>query len=292
MLYRTNSQSRAIEEALVRANIPYRIFGGVKFYERKEIKDILSYMRLVANPHDRASLMRVVNVPARKLGAKSVETIAEYLDNYGLDCVALADMLDSVDGLAGAAREGYRQFGAVLARARERMESASVADVMKSLIEDLGYIAYLEANHTPEEVTAKRDNLDEFLSLASRYEGLDPLEGYRTFLEEIALITDQDRDSEGERVSLLTIHLAKGLEFERVVIAGAEEGLFPHSRTLTEPKDMEEERRLMYVAMTRAKRELHITRARERFTFGNYSSNPSSRFLDEIPAEHVDMESK
>jgi DNA helicase II / ATP-dependent DNA helicase PcrA len=160
------------------------------------------------------------------------------------------------------------------------------------VVEDAGYIAYLQANHTADEVAAKRENLDEFLSLATRYEGLEPLEGYRLFLEEIALITDQDRDTDGERVSLLTIHLAKGLEFERVIIAGAEEGLFPHSRALTEAKDMEEERRLMYVAMTRAKKELHITRARERFTFGNYASNPPSRFLDEIPPEYVEIDSK
>lgn len=223
VLYRTNSQSRAIEEALVRANIPYRIFGGVKFYERKEVKDTLAYMRLAANPHDRASLLRVINVPARKLGAKSVETVIEYLENYSVDVLTLADMIDEMDGLGGAAREGFRQFTQVLGRARERLATESVAAVMRGVVEDSGYVAYLEANHTSDEVTAKRENLDEFLSLAMRYEGLEPLEGYRLFLEEIALITDQDRDSEGERVSLLTIHLAKGLEFERVVIAGAEE---------------------------------------------------------------------
>jgi DNA helicase II / ATP-dependent DNA helicase PcrA len=131
VLYRTNSQSRAIEEALVRSNIPYRIFGGVKFYERKEVKDMLAYMRLVANPHDRASLLRVINVPARKLGAKSVETILEYLENYSVDVLSLVEMLDEIDGLGAAAREGFRQFASVLSRARARMQDESVANVMK-----------------------------------------------------------------------------------------------------------------------------------------------------------------
>ncbi len=213
VLYRTNSQSRAIEEALVRANIAYRIYGGVKFYERKEIKDMLAYLRLVGNPRDTASLQRVINVPSRKLGGKSVATIFRYCENYGLSFLDLADMADELDELTPAARASFHRFAGIIRSAIHRLQTETVDRVLQGLIEGAGYLEYLDANYTRDESEAKKDNLGELLSLASRYAGFDPAESYTLFLEDVGLSTDQDRDGGGERVSLMTVHLAKGLEF-------------------------------------------------------------------------------
>ncbi|NCP76726.1 UvrD-helicase domain-containing protein [Candidatus Gracilibacteria bacterium] len=291
ILYRTNSQSRLIEEALIRAGIQYKIYGGQRFYERKEIKDILAYMRLVFNPSDTMSLRRIINVPSRKIGEKSVETFLEYVHNFRAPFSEVTEGIDEMDELTPQARRGIAGFSLLYRELTEYLQIHSIKELMEEIIKKTQYIDYLRNEYGEGESESREENLKEFANMASRYDGLDSREALMMFLEDIALITDSDRDEPGQNnfVSMMTIHSAKGLEFENVIIAGAEEGLFPHSRTLMEPREIEEERRLMYVAMTRAKRILTITRARERYTFGNYSANPPSRFLKEIPAEFTEV---
>lgn len=290
ILYRTNSQSRLIEEALIRAGIQYKIYGGQRFYERKEVKDILAYMRLIFNPMDTMSLRRIINVPSRKIGEKSVETFLHYVHNFHAPFSEVISGIDEMDELTPQARRGITGFGALYVESVQYLREHSIKETMEYVIKQTQYIDYLRHEYGEGESESKEENLKEFANMASRYDGMDSGEALMMFLEDIALITDSDRDEPGQNnfVSMMTIHSSKGLEFENIIIAGAEEGLFPHSRTLMEPREIEEERRLMYVAMTRAKRTLTITRARERYTFGNYSANPASRFLKEIPEELIE----
>ncbi|MFA6091220.1 MAG: 3'-5' exonuclease, partial [Candidatus Gracilibacteria bacterium] len=290
ILYRTNSQSRLIEEALIKAGIQYKIYGGVRFYERKEIKDILAYMRLIFNPLDTMSLRRIINVPSRKIGEKSVETFLHYVHNFHAPFSDVIEGIDEMDELTPQARRGIAGFGTIYNELTIYLQNHSIKEMMEEIIKRTQYVDYLRHEYGETESESKEENLKEFANMASRYDGLESREALMMFLEDIALITDSDRDEPGQNnfVSMMTIHSSKGLEFENVIIAGAEEGLFPHSRTLMEPREIEEERRLMYVAMTRAKHTLTITRARERYTFGNYSANPASRFLKEIPEEYIE----
>ncbi len=300
ILYRTNGQSRLIEESLIRKNIPYRVFGGVKFYERKEIKDILAYMRLVFNPGDSMSMKRIINVPSRKIWEKSLENFLDVLAREHLSVSDFAENDFLLASLTGIGAKGIQSFCFVYKSLRELSRTASVAEVMDAIVKRTSYLEYLKWEYSEEEYEGKVENVEEFLNMATRYDGLLFPENLALFLEDIALITDQDRDNDqisppdkgntGGSVSLMTIHLAKGLEFPTVFITGAEEGLFPHSRSLLEASAIEEERRLMYVAITRAKYSLYISRAHERYTFGNYSANPKSRFVKEIPAEYIHIE--
>ncbi|MBC7498759.1 UvrD-helicase domain-containing protein [Candidatus Gracilibacteria bacterium] len=297
ILYRTNGQSRLLEESLIRKNIPYRVFGGVKFYERKEIKDILAYIRIIFNPLDSMSLKRIINVPGRKIGEKSLENFLEILNREHISIAEMSENEFLLNAITGIGAKGIQGFSFLYKGLREISKTASVAELMDNIIKRTGYEAYLKAEYTEEEFDGKMENLDEFLNMASRYDGLIYPENIASFLEDIALITDQDRDQEDKQktdtgfVSLMTIHLSKGLEYPTIFIAGAEEGIFPHSRSLVDSSQLEEERRLMYVAITRAKTELYISRAHERYTFGNYSANPKSRFIKEIPAEYLEVES-
>ena len=292
VLYRTNGQSRLIEESLIRKNIPYRVFWGVKFYERKEIKDILAYMRLIFNSGDSMSMKRIINVPSRKIGEKSLENFLEVLSREHLTLDEFAENDFLLNSLTGIGAKWIQGFCLTYKTLRELAKTGSVAEVMDSLIKRTNYLDYLKEEYTEEEYEGKVENVEEFLNMASRYDGMLYPENLATFLEDIALITDQDRDNENSQdmVSLMTVHLAKWLEFPHVVIAGAEEGVFPHSRSLLEASAIEEERRLMYVAITRAKETLYISRAHERYNFGNYSANPKSRFVKEIPTEYIHVE--
>ncbi|MDD2487663.1 MAG: 3'-5' exonuclease [Candidatus Gracilibacteria bacterium] len=289
VLYRTNGQSRLIEEALLNKGIPYKVYGGVKFYERKEIKDILAYIRLIANRNDIISLKRIINVPSRKIGQKSVEVLMEYAYNYGLSPIDVMDNIDEVTELGPQARNSIRWFKEMYVEFSDFIEKNSIESLMREIIKKTGYEEYLLDEYGKDECEGKLDNLKEFENMASRYAGLESREALNMFLEDIALITDADREENSNiKVSLMTVHLSKGLEFDNVFIVGSEEGIFPHSRSLLEAKELEEERRLMYVAMTRAKKNLYISRAFERYTFGNYSANPPSRFLKEIPEEYME----
>lgn len=293
VLYRTNGQSRLIEEALIKKNIPYRVFGGMKFYERKEIKDILAYIRVLFNPLDILSLRRIINVPSRKIGEKSLEQLEALLEREHMSIADIAEndyILQSITGVGG---NGIRAFCEHYRHLRALMKEKTIAEVMEAIIKRTRYDEYLKAEYDETEYEGKMENLTEFISMASRYDGLLYPENVALFLEDIALITDQDREQDANNtagfVSLMTVHLAKGLEFPTVFIAGAEEGIFPHSRSLVDGAALEEERRLMYVAITRAKEKLYISRAFERYNFGNYSANPKSRFLKEIPEEYLEM---
>ncbi len=296
ILYRTNGQSRLLEESLIRKNIPYRVFGGVKFYERKEIKDILAYIRIIFNPLDTMSLKRIINVPARKIWEKSLENFMEILEREHISIAEMAENEFLLNAITGVWAKWIQGFSFLYKWLRELSKTATVGELMDNIIKRTGYEAYLKAEYTEDEFEWKMDNLAEFLNMASRYDGLIYPENLASFLEDIALITDQDRDQEDQSkadagfVSLMTIHLSKWLEYPTIFIAGAEEGIFPHSRSLVDSTQLEEERRLMYVAITRAKKELYISRAHERYTFGNYSANPKSRFIKEIPAEFLEVE--
>lgn len=291
ILYRTNAQSRSIEEALITKNIPYRIYGGVKFYERKEVKDILAYLRLIHNRSDRIGFMRIINVPSRKIGEKSLEQILEVADDLMADPITAIRHGVDMNIFTGALKNALSSFYVMYESLADSARTVSVVELIESLLKQTRYREYLEFEYGKDDAESRLDNLKELANLASRYDGMMNGEGLAVFLEDIALITDADRDATGEQVvSLMTVHLAKGLEFTNVVIAGAEDGLFPHSRTFLEPKELEEERRLMYVALTRAKKRLYITRARERYRFGTYSANPRSKFIGELPSELMEYQ--
>ncbi|EKE28262.1 MAG: hypothetical protein ACD_3C00083G0001, partial [uncultured bacterium (gcode 4)] len=291
ILYRTNWQSRLIEEALLNKWIPYRVFGWVKFYERKEIKDILAYLRLVSNQNDMLAFKRIINVPSRKIWAKSIETVLKYCDNYSISPIEIIANSDEIAELTPQARKWVNSFREIIENIMEHSRDHSLDELLWYIVGRIDYEAYLLDEYGSEEYEGKMDNLKEFRNMAFRYSGIAIEEALRMFLEEIALITDADKaeDPKTSKVSLMTIHSSKWLEFENVFIMWAEEWIFPHSRSLQEAKELEEERRLMYVAMTRAKKHLFISRANERFFFGSYSANPRSRFLREIPPEATDV---
>lgn len=282
VLYRTNAQSRALEEVFVHHGLPYRIVGGVRFYDRKEVKDVLAYLRLIYQPEDIASFERIVNVPARAIGAKSLDSFNAWRasQNYSL-AEALAKVAE-VPELTPKARQGFIELARLLTTFRTQMDDLTPASLVDGLIRRIDYLRFLE-DGTPQG-EARIENVRELLSVAAEYQdaGLD------NFLEEVALISDLDgTDFGNEAVTLMTLHSAKGLEFPVVFITGLEESVFPHSRALYDANELEEERRLMYVGMTRAREELILTYAVERVLYGGRQHNPPSRFLSDIDASAV-----
>lgn len=280
VLYRTNAQSRSIEEIFIRYGIPYKIIGGTRFYDRKEIKDVVAYLRLIYQPHDRISFERIVNTPGRGVGAKSVETFYSWATTTGLSLSeALAQVNDCAE-LTPKARQGLSELGDLLASMREIMEDAAPAALLDSLIRRLDYLNYLDDGSVQGE--SRQENVRELLSVAQEYRDL----GVAGFLEEIALISDVDETNFGsDSVMLMTLHAAKGLEFPVVFMPGMEETILPHSRALYDQSEMEEERRLCYVGMTRAREELYMLHASSRMLYGGVQYNPPSRFLSEIDGQ-------
>jgi DNA helicase-2/ATP-dependent DNA helicase PcrA len=280
VLYRTNAQSRSIEEAFVHYGIPYRVVGGVRFYDRKEIKDVLAYLRLIFQPEDRVSFERIVNVPARGVGGKSLENFAAWRNETGLTLQsALLGAMDC-DRITPKARKALFELGELLDSLRNVMEDASVTGLIDSLLRRIDYLRYLD-DGTPQG-DARQENVKELLSVAQEYQDV----GLDGFLEEVALVSDLDTANfDGDAVTLMTLHAAKGLEFPVVFMAGLEETIFPHSRALYDQTEMEEERRLCYVGMTRAKQELYMVHAVSRLLYGGVQHNPPSRFLSEIDGE-------
>ncbi|MFN8617696.1 MAG: UvrD-helicase domain-containing protein [Dehalococcoidia bacterium] len=286
VMYRTNAQSRAIEEALVRHRIPYRLIGGVRFYQRREIKDLIAYFRLAQNPHDEASLLRVINVPGRGIGDKTIERLEDFAREHGVGlwdaCEGIAGGLGGgiVTGRAGAAVGDF-----VHIVTRLQAESGSPLPELLDLVLSLtGYARYLqEAGEDGEE---RFENVLELRSLMAEYEEVGGEQGdLATFLQDVALIADVDELREGTpAVTLITLHAAKGLEYPVVFLIGLEEGVLPHIRSFDDPRQMEEERRLCYVGITRAMDLLYLTRSYRRFSFGQQAANPPSRFLADIPA--------
>jgi DNA helicase II / ATP-dependent DNA helicase PcrA len=305
VLYRTNAQSRTIEDALRRAGIAYRIIGGVRFYERKEIKDALAYLKLVLNPHDDVALRRVINVPARGIGKALMESL-EKLDLpgeadmppllAGLQPVASnnslwARLVHAIDRRALAPRAvaslaGFRDLLVGLT-AMAAQESVSVA--LAKALDQTGYLKDLREEHS-EDAESRIENLAELVSAAREYESRNPEPSLGGFVDQLSLLSDVDEEAGARdaRVLMMTMHSAKGLEFPVVMIGGLEEGLFPHSRSAEDEAELEEERRLCYVGITRAKRRLVLTSAARRRTFGEYQSTQPSRFIEEIPAELIE----
>lgn len=293
VLYRTNAQSRAIEEALVKSNIPYQIVGGHRFYDRKEIKDIMAYLKLVANPSDAMSLNRIINVPKRGIGPTTVTRLLEFANSndYGIT-ESLHHVQNAPIGVQ--AMKKLKDFTTKLDDAIAYSKNHSVTGLTQKILEDFGYSADLRAKHTIEADT-RLENLDEFLSVTKRfddhYEMQEDSDALNDFLSEVSLLSDQDDIAEDQKqVTLMTLHAAKGLEFPVVFLVGMEEGIFPLSRAMFDDEQLEEERRLAYVGITRAKQKLYLTNAWSRMMYGRPQSNPSSRFLDEIEDEDLDFE--
>jgi len=294
VFYRTNAQSRVLEEALRGEGLPYVMFGGVKFYARMEVKDVLAYLRLLVNPADGVSGRRVINVPARGIGATSVEKIVAFEEEAGgfLPACRMALERGVLKGKAARSLEG---FVALLEEAQEKLASVPYPELTKELIEQSGYGAMLReeaqgamTEGERNEARARLDNLEQLLAGMEEHMGEEA--SLQEYLESVALITDLDAyDPSLDRVTLMTLHAAKGLEFPVVFMTGMEEGLFPHSRTVEEGEDVEEERRLCYVGMTRAMEKLFLTRARQRRIYGSFQFNAPSRFLGEIPEHLLDQ---
>ena len=288
ILYRTNAQSRVLEEALIKRALPYIMVGGTKFYDRKEIKDVLAYLRVLYNPFDDLSLLRIINVPKRSIGATTVAKLQDYARANGTSLFMTLTQLHLVDTIKGKTKEKLEEFGILIFTLVAEMEDKTVLDILESILDRTGYLAQLEESTDPQD-QARAENIGELLSVAKDFQDTNPSGTVEDFLEQVALVNDVDSfEQEEAKVTLMTLHAAKGLEFPIVFLCGLEEGLFPHSRTLMNPEEIEEERRLAYVGITRAEKELYISNATTRTVFGRTSSYLPSRFIDEIPAELVD----
>lgn len=286
ILFRTNAQSRVLEEKLMRYAIPYTMVGGTKFYDRKEIKDVLAYLRLLYNPEDSLSLTRIINVPKRNIGATTMEHVAAYAEEQG---ISLFEALSSTDEIpvTKRARTSLENFAAMIFDLLNDIEGKDVLSLIETVIKQTGYGDMLdkEAEHDPQG-ESRKENVGEFLSVAKDYMDSNPDGNLQDFLENVALVSDvDDFENSDSKVTLMTLHAAKGLEFPVVFLTGLDEGLFPHSRTLLDPSQVEEERRLAYVGITRAERQLYVTNATTRTMYGRISAYMPSRFLAEIPPQ-------
>jgi DNA helicase II / ATP-dependent DNA helicase PcrA len=291
ILYRTNAQSRVMEEVLLKSNINYKIVGGIKFYDRKEIKDILAYLRLIANPNDDISLVRIINVPKRGVGASSLDKIMSYAAANGLSIFEALGEIEQI-GLSARIVTPLVQFRQQIEHWGQMQEYLSVTELVEEVLDKSGYRDMLRAEKTLE-AQSRLENIDEFLSVTKHFENTNDDKSLIAFLTDLALVADIDQldaeeDNQNDAVVLMTLHSAKGLEFPVVFIIGMEEGIFPHSRSLDDEAEMEEERRLAYVGITRAEEELFLTSAQMRTLFGRTGINPVSRFISEIPDELID----
>ena len=283
VLYRMNSQSRAIEEILRREDIPYKIVGGLKFYERKEIKDIISYVRLIYNPSDNISLKRVINEPKRGIGKTSVDGVQEISEKTGISMFEIIKNAEQY-GL-NRLKANSTEFVNLIEEMRSQIEELSISEIIKQTLKKSGYVKALEDENTTE-AESRIQNLEEFLTVAIEFEEQEADNSLADFLEGITLSSDIDGMEENEdSVTLMTLHSAKGLEFNTVFLVGMEEGIFPGYKSIGEPQELEEERRLFYVGITRAKQYLYLTCAKKRTIFGSTSYNAISRFVNEIPRD-------
>ncbi len=287
ILYRTNAQSRLFEEMLLSANIPYRLFGGMKFYDREEIKDMMAYLKLAVNPNDNVSFMRIINVPRRGLGPGAIQKLNDFAEFKSTSLFDAAALSDEIPTLTANARRGAKEFYSIVAQVQEMIkEEVSIASIVKSLVEMTNYEAYLHSK--PENAEQKIENLNELISSIVEFEKNSEERSVSAYLQHISLISVLDgEEDELDKVTLMTMHNAKGLEFDTVFLAGMEEGLFPHMTSVMEGSD-EEERRLCYVGMTRAKKRLYMTAAKERAIRGRYERRLPSRFLFEVDKQYLD----
>ena len=294
LLYRTNAQSRLFEERFMREEIPYIIIGGLKFYDRKEIKDILAYLHVIANPRDDLHLMRIINVPRRGLGSTNLNRLAEFAAAQGLsimEVVSNAELLYQVQGLNQRFRAGIREFAAMMMSFTESAKSLPIDKLIVTVLNESGYMRMLRESSEDGKLenVSREENLGAFVDAAKEFAELNPNGMLEDFLNHVALITDLDTlEEEDARVKLMTVHAAKGLEFPVVFIVGMEEELFPHKNALYDEAELEEERRACYVAITRAKKKLYITAAMERMFFGKKRDQDVSRFVQEIPYTYLE----
>jgi ATP-dependent DNA helicase UvrD/PcrA len=297
VFYRTNAQSRVFEEVFIRVGLPYKVVGGVRFYERREVRDMLAYLRLIANTTDVVSLRRILNTPRRGIGDRAEACVEALASREKIAFGEALERADEAPGIAPRSVAAIRDFVALMTelRAVEAGEGNGPAAVLEAVIDKTGYLRELEASDDPQD-ESRVDNVRELVSVAREYEETrgDAGATLADFLEQVALVADADSipdaDGHGGVVTLMTLHTAKGLEFPVVFLTGMEDGVFPHLRTLGDPGELEEERRLAYVGITRARRRLFVSRAITRSAWGQPSYNPASRFLDEVPDELVDWE--
>jgi DNA helicase II / ATP-dependent DNA helicase PcrA len=307
VFYRTNAQSRVLEDVFIRVGLPYRVIGGVRFYERKEIKDVLAYARLLVNPDDDVAARRVINTPRRGIGDRTIESLDWHARREGISFLAACRDAEMVQGLGARAISAVTSFVGLLDGMRTALEhDLATTDLLALIMDRTGYLADLEAERTIEAV-GRVENLQELRSVAQEVaeRGGQPSgpAGLEAFLESVTLVSDQDQlatpTTDGEasdpqvaldegRVTLMTLHTAKGLEYPHVFLVGMEDGVFPHVRSLSEPAQLEEERRLAYVGMTRAQDRLHLSHAEQRSLWGGTNMNPPSRFLDQLPSALVE----
>lgn len=289
VLYRTNAQSRVLEEAFLTQRIPHLLIGGQRFYERKEIKDMLAYLRLVFNPRDDISFKRVINVPTRGIGNTAVANTTQYAAAKDVSLLEAAKSQDVQAQLQKKAKSAIQVFLDAIEEGQTLSEKGAVTPVLKALLTSSGYLEALRQEHT-EEAIGRLENLQELLNVTAQYDETADEPSLGGFLESVSLVSDIDNLNEGgNAVTLMTLHSAKGLEFPVVFLAGLEEGVFPHSRSLTSDSQLEEERRLCYVGMTRAREELHMSHAHRRSLYGMPNFNPRSRFVEDVPAEILEF---
>ncbi|WLW52783.1 DNA helicase PcrA [Streptomyces sp. YU58] len=302
VFYRTNAQSRVFEEIFIRVGLPYKVVGGVRFYERKEVRDVLAYLRVLANPEDSVPLRRILNVPKRGIGERAEAMIDALSQREKISFPQALKRVDEAYGMAARSTNAVKRFNVLMEELRTIVESgAGPATVLEAVLERTGYLAELQASTDPQDET-RIENLQELAAVALEFEqesgeaaegeAAAPV-GLAAFLERVALVADSDQipdeDEDGSGViTLMTLHTAKGLEFPVVFLTGMEDGVFPHMRALGQTKELEEERRLAYVGITRARERLYLTRSSMRSAWGQPSYNPPSRFLEEIPGQHVD----
>ena len=298
VFYRTNAQSRALEEVFIRTGLPYKVVGGTKFYERREIRDVLAYLRVVDNPADDVSLRRVLNVPKRGIGDRSEAQVAQFAAAERITFGEALRRAGDIPGLAVRSASQIAGFVDVLDHLGAALDSgASPAEIMHAVLERSGYLAQLQASSDPQD-EVRVENLGEFEAVAAEFTRDAETDGATAtladFLERVALVADADEIPEGEDhegvVTLMTLHTAKGLEFPVVFLTGMEDGVFPHMRAMTDPFELSEERRLAYVGITRARERLYVTRAIQRSAWGSPSYNPASRFLADIPVDLIRWE--
>jgi len=291
ILYRTNAQSRAVEDALVKSGISYQMVGGMKFYDRKEIKDMIAYLRLITNPDDDISFERVVNEPKRGIGKTSIEKLRAYAVDQDISFSQAIKEVDFI-GLSKKAATALDAFGELIRTLSQQQEFLTATDMVEAVLERTGYKEMLEAEKTIE-ARSRLENLAEFQTVTKDFEAVNEEKTLIAFLTDLALVADIDKVDEADpdhsqKVTLMTLHAAKGLEFPVVFLIGMEENVFPHSRSLFDDEEMEEERRLAYVGITRAEQELYLTHAKMRTLYGRTNMNPVSRFIDEIPSELIE----
>ncbi len=293
VFYRTNAQSRALEEVLVRVGLPYKIVGGTRFYERREVKDALGYLRVVSNPLDTVNLRRILNTPKRGIGDRAEACVAALAERERIPFVAALGRAADAPGIATRSVAAVEGFTTLLEGLRATHESASgVGELLEAILDRSGYLAELRSSHDPQDET-RVENLAELVAVGREFDENYPEGSLEDFLEQVSLVADSDQipDEGGEDqgvITLMTLHTAKGLEFRVVFLTGMEDGTFPHLRALADPKELEEERRLAYVGITRARERLHLSRAEVRSAWGSPQYNPPSRFLDEIPSGLID----